>query len=238
MPSGKIYFLLERGPTQAKVEARVRQLGLESFVTFTGAREDIPDILSALDIFLLTSLYEGLPLSVLEAMAIGLPVVATEVSGTPEAVKDQYNGLLIQPENSEAVAAAVTELIKNSAFRRRMGQNGLSLVNRQFDKNYMIKQVENFYEDLVGIDQKPQFNSINEHTRPIRASLIVLTWNKKEMLKESLDALIEAVCHDGGNHEIMLVDNGSTDGTQDFVRTHYQQIRMIELEKNYPFLSS
>ena len=233
-PQARFIYVGE-GPTQAKVEARVRQLGLESFVTFTGAREDIADILSALDIFLLTSLYEGLPLSILEAMAIGLPVIATEVSGTPEAVKDQYNGLLIQPENSEAVAAAVTKLIKSSAARSRMGRNGLSLVNRQFDKNYMIKQVENFYEDLVSIDQKPNFNAKEDRSRPICASLIVLTWNKKEILKESLDALIEAVNRDGGNHEIMLVDNGSTDGTQDFVRIHYPQIRIIELEKNYRF---
>jgi GT2 family glycosyltransferase len=65
----------------------------------------------------------------------------------------------------------------------------------------------------------------------LAASIIVLSWNKKELLKDRLDALQSAVDHDGEDHEIILVDNGSTDGTQDYVRTHYPRIRIIELDR-------
>ncbi len=233
-PQARFLFVGE-GPTQAMLADRVRQLGLEPYVTFAGDREDITEILSALDLFLLTSLYEGLPLSILEAMAVGLPVVATTVSGTPEAVRDQRTGLLIPPESSKAVAEAVIHLIQNPESRRRMGANGRALVRHRFDKTLMVRQVEHVYENLVDIHPRPTASSESERPSSRQASLIVLTWNKREILKEALDALIEAVCHDGGDHEIILVDNGSTDGTQDYVRTHYRNIRLIELKKNYQF---
>ena len=233
-PQARFLFVGE-GPTQAQVEDQVRRLGLESYVTFTGARQDISEILSALDLFLLTSLYEGLPLSILEAMAVGLPVVATAVSGTPEAVSDQHTGLLIPPASSDAVSAAVIQLIQDPESRRRMGVNGRALVHHRFDKALMVRQVEHVYENLVAVRRK--ITTSPEVDRPsfLRASLIILTWNKREILEEALDALIKAVRHDGGDHEIILVDNGSTDGTQDYVRTHYRNIRLIELKKNYQF---
>jgi glycosyltransferase involved in cell wall biosynthesis/GT2 family glycosyltransferase len=233
-PQARFLFVGE-GPTQARLADRVRQLGLQPYVTFAGAREDIPEILSALDIFLLTSLYEGLPLSILEAMAVGLPVVATSVSGTPEAVTEQHTGLLIPPEDSQAVASAVVRLVKDPESRRRMGANGRKLVHRRFDKSLMVGQVEHIYQNLVDRQRRPAAHSKTPDSGRRRASLIVLTWNKREILKEALDALVEAVRHDGGDHEIILVDNGSTDGTQDYVRTHYRNIRLIELKKNYRF---
>ena len=233
-PQARFLFVGE-GPTQAELADRVRQLGLEPYVTFTGAREDITEILSALDIFLLTSLYEGLPLSILEAMAVGLPVVATAVSGTPEAVKDQHTGLLIPPASSDAAAEAVIRMIRGPESRRRMGTNGRALVNQRFDKAFMVRQVKHIYENLIDIHQRSRTSPEGDGTSSRRASLIVLTWNKREILREALDALIEAVRQDGGDHEIILVDNGSTDGTQDYVRTHYRNIRLIELRKNYQF---
>ncbi len=233
-PQTRFLFVGE-GPTQARLADRVRRLGLEPYVTFAGAREDIPEILSALDIFLLTSLYEGLPLSILEAMAVGLPVVATSVSGTPEAVTDEHTGLLIPPADSQAVGSAVVRLVRDPGSRRRMGANGREMVHRRFDKSLMVRQVEHIYQNLVDPHRRPATATETPGSSRRRASLIVLTWNKREILKEALDALVEAVRHDGGDHEIILVDNGSTDGTQDYVRTHYRNIRLIELKKNYRF---
>ncbi|HEU0006518.1 MAG TPA: glycosyltransferase, partial [Terriglobia bacterium] len=77
--------------------------------------------------------------------------------------------------------------------------------------------------------------SLSNGFRLPRASIIVLSWNKKELLSECLDAVLRAVAVEGGEHEIILVDNGSTDGTQDHVRTHYPQVRLIELDRNYRF---
>src|SRR4029077_1705443 len=99
-------------------------LGLSDKVIFAGQRRDIPDILSALDLFLLTSIYEGLPLSVLEAMSVGVPVIATQVSGTPEAVLHERTGLLIRPANSSAVTEAVVRLLGDSELRERLSQQG------------------------------------------------------------------------------------------------------------------
>lgn len=233
-PQARFVFIGE-GPTQVKVKTRVRQLALEPFVTFLGARTDISEILSALDLFLLTSLYEGLPLSILEAMGVGLPVVATQVSGTPEAVRDHDTGLLIPPANSKAVAEAVIYLIQNPELRRRMGVNGHALLHRRFNKAFMVQQIETVYENLVSIHNPPELSPSEGGASSLRASLIVLTWNKKEILRESLDALLDAVRYDGGDHEVILLDNGSTDGTPDFVRTEYPTVRVIELEKNYRF---
>ena len=168
-------------------------------------------------------------------MAVGLPVVATSVSGTPEAVTEQHTGLLIPPEDSQAVASAVVRLVKDPESRRRMGANGRKFVHRRFDKSLMVGQVEHIYQNLVDRQRRPAAHSKTPDSGRRRASLIVLTWNKREILKEALDALVEAVRHDGGDHEIILVDNGSTDGTQDYVRTHYRNIRLIELKKNYRF---
>ena len=233
-PQTRFLFIGE-GPTQARLADRVSRLGLEPYVIFAGAREDIPEILSALDIFLLTSLYEGLPLSILEAMAVGLPVVATSVSGTPEAVADEHTGLLIPPADSQAVASAVVRLVRDPGARRRMGANGRDLVHRRFDKSLMVRQVEHIYQNLVDPHRRSAAGAEATGSGRRRASLIVLTWNKREFLKEALDALVEAVRRAGGDHEIILVDNGSTDGTQDYVRTHYRSIRLIELKKNYRF---
>ncbi len=229
------FLFVGDGPEREKLLSRIQELRVDPYVLLAGVRQDIPGILSAMDIFLLTSIFEGLPLSVLEAMAAGLPVIATRVSGTPEAVLHNLTGLLIPPANSDAVSKAVIELLENPDQRLWMGEQGRLLAHSHFNKSFMVKQVEDIYDNLVALDHK---TPVLRH-RPIqqirKASIIVLSWNKKELLRECLDALLAAVEYDGPDHEIILVDNGSTDGTQDYVRTHYPRIRLIELDRNYRF---
>jgi glycosyltransferase involved in cell wall biosynthesis/GT2 family glycosyltransferase len=229
------FLFVGDGPEHDRLSARIRQQQLEPYVFFAGVREDIAGVLSALDLFLLTSIFEGLPLSILEAMAAGLPVIATRVSGTPEAVLHNLTGLLIPRADSSAVSNAVIELLGKPQLRRWMGEQGRALVRQQFNKSFMVKQVEDIYDNLIATSQKP--GDFSESTSPttLRASIIVLSWNKKELLQDCLDALQSAVDFDGEDHEIILVDNGSTDGTQDYVRTHYPRIRIIELDRNYRF---
>lgn len=229
------FLFVGDGPEHERLSTKIRQQQLEPYVFFAGVREDIASLLSAMDLFLLTSIFEGLPLSILEAMAAGLPVVATRVSGTPEAVLHNLTGLLIPPANSLAVSNAVIELLSKPQLRSWMGEQGRALVRQQFNKSFMVKQVEDIYDNLIAVGQKPSEISESAPPKTLRASIIVLSWNKKELLKDCLDALQSAVDYDGEDHEIILVDNGSTDGTQDYVRTHYPRIRIVELDRNYRF---
>jgi hypothetical protein len=168
-------------------------------------------------------------------MAVGLPVIATRVSGTPEAVLHEMTGLLIPPADSNAIAAAAIALLGDYEQRRRMGQQGRLLVLHHFHKRHLVKQVHDLYDQLIDSRRKRTTISMSIGSRLPQASIIILSWNKKELLSECLDAVLKTVALEGGDHEIILVDNGSTDGTQDHVRTHYPQVRVVELDRNYRF---
>jgi glycosyltransferase involved in cell wall biosynthesis len=229
------FLFVGDGPEREKIQQKIQNMGLEQYSHFAGERQDIAQLLSAMDLFLLTSIFEGLPLSVLEAMAVGLPVIATRVSGTPEAVLHELTGLLIPPADSGAVSEAVIELLADPDRRQRMGHQGRLLALHHFHKKYLVKQITEFYGQLIDANRAEPAASNARGTGPLKASIIILSWNRKELLSECLDAVILAVQQDGGDHEIILVDNGSTDGSQDYVRTQYPQVRLIELDKNYRF---
>jgi glycosyltransferase involved in cell wall biosynthesis len=118
-------------------------------VTFTGVRADVPKILAALDLFVLPSLWEGMPNAVLEAMAAGLPVVATAVGGTPEVVMDGVTGLLVPPQDPSALAQAIERLLRDPDLRRTMGRAGRRRVEQHFDVRETVRQVEDLYETLL-----------------------------------------------------------------------------------------
>jgi glycosyltransferase involved in cell wall biosynthesis/GT2 family glycosyltransferase len=229
------FLFVGKGPESERILYKTQNLGVQDYVFFAGDRRDIVNVLSAMDVFLLTSIFEGLPLSVLEAMVVGLPVIATRVSGTPEAVLHQMTGLLIPPADSTAVARALAEMLANPEERQRMGRQGRLQALQRFHKKYLVKQINDFYDQLIDASRQKATISLSLGTKSPKASIIILSWNKKELLSECLDAVILAVEAERGDHEIILVDNGSTDGTQDYMRTHYPQVRLIELDKNYRF---
>ncbi len=142
-------LLVGDGELRSELESRAQTLGLSSVVTFTGIRDDVPDILAALDIFVLPSRWEGLPLVVLEAMAAGLPVVATAVGGTPEVVVDGVTGLLVPPRDPAALAQAITRLLRNPDLRRKMGRAGRERVTEHFSVEQMVRKTESLYEQLL-----------------------------------------------------------------------------------------
>jgi len=121
------------GPDRPAVESEVRRLGMESVVRLAGERNDVAELLAAADLFVLSSRSEGLPLSILEAMAAGLPVVASSVGGVPELVVDGETGLLVPPDDPHALAAAIERLLDDSALRRRLGAAGRTRVWEHFD---------------------------------------------------------------------------------------------------------
>jgi glycosyltransferase involved in cell wall biosynthesis len=126
--------LLGDGEQRARLAERVLALRLSESVRLAGAvpRGETERWLRSADVFCLPSTYEGFPLAILEAMACGLPVVATAVAGVPEAVADGRTGLLVPPEDAGALAAALLRLVRDPALRRRMGDEGRRLLGERF----------------------------------------------------------------------------------------------------------
>lgn len=125
------------------------QLGLQDRVAFAGARSDIPDILHASDVFVLTSHWEGLPISILEAMRAGLPVIASRVGGIAEAVEDQVTGFLVERRDVDAVANALQVLKSKPELRKKMGQAGRERYLKLFSAQHMVDQTGKVYESVM-----------------------------------------------------------------------------------------
>ena len=107
---------------------------------------------SAFDIFLLSSLREGLPNSILEAMALGLPVVTTDVAGAKELVANGETGFVVPQKDPEKIAKAVLAILANKQIRRRMGQAGRCRVESEFSFPLRLKRVEDLYDHVLGLD--------------------------------------------------------------------------------------
>jgi len=137
------------GPERAALEALAERLGVAGRVHWLGQRGDVQRLLLAFDLFVQPSLHEGLPNTVLEAMAAGLPVVATGVGGTPEAVVDGVTGLLVRPGDPEPLARAISRLLDDPAARQTMGQAGRERVVQHFTVERMVAQTETLYEQLL-----------------------------------------------------------------------------------------
>jgi glycosyltransferase involved in cell wall biosynthesis len=137
------------GDLRDALEDRARAFGLAESVTFAGHRDDIPQILAALDVFTLPSRWEGLPNAVLEAMAAGLPVVATHVGGVPELVVDAETGLLVPPQDPAALSRALLTLLENSDLRREMGRAGRDRVRACFSIDRMVQDTAQLYDTLL-----------------------------------------------------------------------------------------
>jgi glycosyltransferase involved in cell wall biosynthesis len=142
-------LLVGEGELRSQLEAQAQAMGLSEAVIFAGARTDVPEILAGLDVFVLPSLWEGMSNAVLEAMAAGLPVVATGVGGTPEVVVDGVTGLLVAAGDAGALARSLTRLLCDPELRRRMGQAGRERVAQRFTVGRMVEQTQRLYERLL-----------------------------------------------------------------------------------------
>ncbi len=137
------------GELRPAVEKEIRRLGIQDHVTLLGFREDIPEIMAIFDVFVLSSLWEGLGRSLTEAMYMGLPVVATRVEGVPELVEDGKTGKLVQPGDPEEVARAVIDLLKHPEEARLLGKNAKQRVMRDFSDKRMVAEIEELYRRLL-----------------------------------------------------------------------------------------
>jgi len=141
------------GPLKEKLEAEVHRLGLENQMCFMGERRDIPQLLSLFDVFVLSSLWEGLPYALMEAAALALPVVATDVEGVREIIKPRESGLLVPPRNPEALAQSIITLLQDPEYASRLGMNLRRDVANQYGLSKMLAAMESLYLKLYqGID--------------------------------------------------------------------------------------
>jgi sugar transferase (PEP-CTERM/EpsH1 system associated) len=137
------------GPLAEELSKLAVQLRIHSKTMFLGFRNDMAALLSSMDIFVLSSLSEGMPNVVLEAMACGLPIVGTNVGGMPEIVEDGETGLLTPPGNPDKLAHAIFNLIQDSTKRRRFGEMGQARVRKLFALERMVKEYESLYIDCT-----------------------------------------------------------------------------------------
>ncbi|RSK43123.1 glycosyltransferase [Hymenobacter rigui] len=143
------FLLVGNGELDDTVRAQVQQLGLQDRVILENFRSDVPDLLQALDVYCLPSLWEGLPLGVLEAMAMGKPVVATAIDGTCEVITTGHNGLLVTPRQPQVLADALHQLLISEPLRASLGRQARRTIVNGFGAETMVRQVESLYRRLA-----------------------------------------------------------------------------------------
>lgn len=148
-------LLIGDGPHKDVLKDNVREMNLDNAVEFKGYVENLPMELSAADIFVLPTLSEGFPITIMEAMAMELPVVSSRVGAISELVLDKQTGLLVEPENPEALADAIIYLLSHPDDAKKMGQAGRDRIHSVFHPKKGIEQMESLYERLV-IEKTPK----------------------------------------------------------------------------------
>lgn len=147
------FLLVGGGPLQAQVETELAAQGIAHRTLMPGLQRDVGRWLSAMDVFVLTSLWEGLPRVLPQAMAMRLPVIANRADGTAEAVRDGLTGFLVEPGDLPAAQRRALELARNPLLRLEMGRRARQIALQEFDLNVMIAQIEALYEELLGQKQ-------------------------------------------------------------------------------------
>ncbi len=137
------------GPEAGRIRDLVRETGIGGRTWLAGERDDIPELLRLMDVFVLPSLAEGVSNTLLEAQATGLPVVATAVGGNPELVEDGHNGFLVPPADPEALAEALERYLENPALVRRHGAAGLARVRSRFHWDRCVEGYLGVYDELL-----------------------------------------------------------------------------------------
>lgn len=145
------FLIVGDGPFRPVLEKQAQRLDLGQQVFFTGYKEEIKELLSIVDIFVLPSLSEGLGIALLEAMAMGKPVIGSQVGGIPEVIQPGVNGYLFPPADFICLTEAILQLVDNPLARFRMGQEGRRIVEEKFSLQKMVESIEDLYCELMGL---------------------------------------------------------------------------------------
>ncbi len=161
-------ILVGNGEERSKLEQFFTEQKLTDAVVFLGARSDIPRLLTAADAFLLSSISEGIPLTLIEAMGAGIPIVSTDVGGIPEIIEHGVAGLLAPARDDQTLAAHLRSLWQNPAQRKQLAENGCRRAIEQFSLAHMHRQYVAVYEQLLGRTKSQQpMTELGSETSPI-----------------------------------------------------------------------
>ena len=149
------FIIAGQGELRESLEHQIKHLHLEKHVILAGFRSDVLSVHKAFDIFVMSSVTEGLGTSLLDAMACGKPIVATRAGGIPEVVVDGETGFLVPPRDPHAMADAIVRLLQDPALRERMGTAGLKRVRERFTSEVMVSNTVRVYERLLGTAPLP-----------------------------------------------------------------------------------
>jgi glycosyltransferase involved in cell wall biosynthesis len=143
------FVFVGEGPSRKQLERLAGELGIDRHVVFAGARDDMPGVYASLDVLVLPSLVESMPMCVLEAMAAGKPVIATHTGAIPKVVASEENGLLIEPGDVSSLRDAIVRLLADKEFARRLSENGRRCVRQKFSAQAMAKSYLDQYRELL-----------------------------------------------------------------------------------------
>ena len=144
------FIIAGEGGELEQLQAQCRELKLDDVVSFLGFRDDVPNLLAISDFYVCSSLSEGLSLAILEAIAAGKPVIATNVGGNPEIIEDNVNGFLVPSRDSKALADKISILVMNSELRTKMGMKALQTAINKFSLKSMIDGYQKLYQEFLG----------------------------------------------------------------------------------------
>lgn len=144
-----VFVIVGDGYLKFELERYAEALGVRKDIIFTGWRADSSDILCLFDIFVLPSLNEGMGRVIIEAMALGKPIVASSVGGIIDLVRNGENGILVPPRDSDSLGKALLQLIRNKDLAEELGENGKAMVYPEFDISVMLKKIDGLYESLL-----------------------------------------------------------------------------------------
>lgn len=148
IPNAK-FMIVGDGPIRSKMEELASQLKISDKVIFTGIRMDIPECLSVMDLFVLPSLNEGMGRALVEAMAMRVPVIASNIGGIPEVIVDGETGLLVPSKNSEVLAKAIIRLSKDKKLAEKLSQAGYEKAHLDFGIETMVNNISSVYQEMI-----------------------------------------------------------------------------------------
>ncbi len=167
LPSHVRLLLIGDGPSLTETLGHAITLGVGHRVSFLGQRTDVADILSCSDVLVLASNSEGLPISILEGLRAGLPVVATDVGGVRDCVHDGVNGMVVRRGDVTSLRSALSSLVETTSLRARMGVQGRQLYEQQFTADHMVSKTYRVYEQVLhAADRKSAAGSIPAGLKP------------------------------------------------------------------------
>ena len=144
-----VFVIVGQGGLREELEAQAARLGIAKQLRFLGHREDVHDLLSIYDVFVLPSLSEGMPLALLEAMAAGLPAIATGVGGVTEVLEDRKTGLLVPPGDSGALADNIIAVLRNPPLAKELGEAARHMAASRYSLPGMVRAYESVYSELI-----------------------------------------------------------------------------------------